>query len=71
MHEKAEIIWSQFRSASNFFFYDAVICSLVMLRSACWDGNISQFDRGRLEKIVIKSRSRCGKALDSFKTLYV
>ena len=52
-------------------FYDAVISSLVMFHSVCWGGNISILDTGRLEKIVIKSRPRCGKVLDSFKTLNV
>ena len=32
-------------------FYNAVICS-IMFGSVCWDGNISKFNRGRLEKIV-------------------
>ena len=33
-------------------FYYAVIHSTVVYGSVCWDGNISKFDRGRLEKIV-------------------
>ena len=45
-------------------FYNAVTGSV------CWGGNISKLDRGRLEKIVKKSRSCCGKALDNFKTLH-
>ena len=47
--------------------YNAVICSIVMFGSVCWDGNISKLDRGRLEKIVKQSRSCCGKATDIFK----
>ena len=35
-------------------FYNAVICSIIVYGSVCWDGNISKFDRGRLEKIVKK-----------------
>ena len=57
LHEKAEIIWSKFRYASNFsFFYNAVICSIIMFGSVCWGGNISKLDRGRLEKIVLKKQ---------------
>ena len=35
-----------------------------MFGSVCWGGNISKLDRGRLEKIVKKKKSRscCGKA---------
>ena len=36
--------------------YNAVICSMVMFGSVCWDGNISKLDRGRLEKIVLKKK---------------
>ena len=43
LHEKAEIIWSKFRHASN--FYNAVICSIIMFGSVCWGGNISKLDR--------------------------
>ena len=49
--------------------YNVVICSLIMFGSVCCGGNISKFDRGRLEKIVIKGNV-AGKPLDSFKTLY-
>ena len=41
--------------------------------SVCWDGNISKFDRGWLEKIVKKKKKAghvVGMPLDSFKTLY-
>ena len=54
MLEKAEIFWSQFRYVSN--FYNAVICSIIVYGSVCWDGNISKFHRGRLEKFVKKHR---------------
>ena len=47
-------------------FYNAVICSMIMFGSVCWGGNISKLDRGRLEKIVKKSRSCCGKATGQF-----
>ena len=60
-------------------FYNAVICSLIMFGSVCWGGNISKFDRGRLEKIVKKATTtttttkKAGEVvrepLDSFKTL--
>ena len=33
-------------------FYNAVICIIIMFGSVCWGGNISKFDRGKLEKIV-------------------
>ena len=36
-------------------FYNAVICSIIVYGSVCWGGNISKFDRGRLEKIVKKA----------------
>ena len=53
-------------------FYNAVICSIIILGSVCWGGtgNISKLDRGRLVKIVKKSRSCCGKATGQFKTLH-
>jgi len=47
-------------------FYNIVICSIIMFGSVCWGGNISKLDRGRLEKIVKKSRSCCGKATGQF-----
>ena len=47
-------------------FYNAVICSITMFGSVCWGGNISKLVRGRLEKIVKKSRSCCGKATGQF-----
>ena len=50
--------------------YNAVICSMVMFGSVCWDGNISKLDRGRLEKIVLKKKKAghvVGKPLDIFK----
>ena len=47
-------------------FYNAVMCSIVTFGSVCWGGNISKLDRGRLEKIVKKSRSCCGKATGQF-----
>ena len=36
LHEKADIIWSKFRYASN--FYNAVIRSIIMFVSVCWGG---------------------------------
>ena len=37
-------------------FYNAVICIIIVYGSVCWGGNISKFDRGRLEKIVQKKQ---------------
>ena len=52
-------------------FYNVVICSVIMLGSVCWGGNISKLNRGRLEKIVKKKAGHVvGKPLDSFKTLH-
>ena len=51
-------------------FYNAVICSSIMFGSVCCGGNISNLDRGRLEKIVKKAGHVVGKPLDSFKTLH-
>ena len=31
--------------------YNAVICNIIVFGSVCWSGNISKFDRGRLEKV--------------------
>ena len=36
--------------------YNAVKCSIIVYGSVCWGGNISKFDRGRLEKIVKKKK---------------
>ena len=38
------------------FFYNALIYSIIVYGSGCWSGNISKFDRGRLEKIVKKKQ---------------
>ena len=43
-------------------FYNAVICSIIMFGSVCWGRYISKLDKARLQKIVKKSRSCCGKA---------
>ena len=53
-------------------FYNAVICSIIVYGSVCWGGNISKFNRGRLEKIVKKKKAghAVGMPLDSFKTFY-
>ena len=42
LHEKSEMIWSQFRCASDFvfIFYNVVICSIIMFGSVCWGWNI-------------------------------
>ena len=37
-------------------FYNAVICSIIVYGSVCFGGNISKFDRGRLEKIAGKKK---------------
>ena len=51
-------------------FYNAVICSIIVYGSVCWGGNISKFDKGRLEKIVKKKVDHVvGMPLGSFKTL--
>ena len=39
-------------------FYNAVICSLIMFGSVCRGGNISNFDKGKLGKIVKKERKK-------------
>ena len=49
--------------------HNAVICSIIVYGSVCLGGNISKFDRGRLEKIVKKAGHVVGTPLDSFKTL--
>ena len=49
-------------------FYNTVICSIIVYGSVCWGGNISKFDRGRLEKTK-KTGHVVGMPLDSFKTL--
>ena len=68
--EKAGIFWSQFRYVCD-FFYNAVICSIIVFGSVSWGGSISKFDRGRLEKIVKKKAGHVvGMPFDSFKTLY-
>ena len=33
-------------------FYNAVICSIIMFGSVRWVGNISKFDRRRLENVI-------------------
>ena len=43
-------------------FYNYVICSLIMFGG----GNISNFDRGKLEKDCEKSWPCCGKATGQF-----
>ena len=53
-------------------FYNAVICSLIMFGLFDGGGNISKFDRGRLDKIVKKKKAGyvVGKPLDNFQTLH-
>ena len=50
-------------------FYNAVICSIIMLGSVCWDGNIlniRQMEVGKDCKKKKKSGSCCGKATGQF-----
>ena len=54
-------------------FYNAVICSLIMFASVCRGGNISNFDKGKLGKIVKKRKKAghvVGKPPEWFKTLH-
>ena len=55
-------------------FYNAVICSLIMFGSICRGGNISNFDKGKLGKIVKKKSKKqvmlWEKPLECFKTLH-
>ena len=69
MLEKAEIFWSQLKYVVT--FHNAVICSIIVYGSVCFGGNISKFDRGRLEKIGGKKKAGqvVGMPLDSSKTL--
>ena len=54
MLEKSQIF--EVNSDMLVTFYNAVICSIIAFGSVCWGGNISQFDRGRLEKILKKKQ---------------
>ena len=47
-------------------FYNTVTCSIIVYGSVGWGWSISKFDRGRLEKIVKKSRSCCENATGQF-----
>ena len=48
-------------------FCNAVICSIIVFGSVYWGGNISKFDRGRLENIVKKKAGYVvGMPLDNF-----
>ena len=61
-------IWRSFGVNSDMlvtFFYNAVICSIIMFGSVCWGGNISKLDRERLEKTK-KSWSCYGKGTRQF-----
>ena len=74
MHEKLRS-FGEVNSDMLVTFYNAVICSLIMFGSVCWVGNISKFDRRKLEKIVKKAKKKkagevVGEPLDSFKTLH-
>ena len=55
-------------TAYKYYFYNAVICSIIVYGSVCWSGNISKFDRGRMEKIVKKASHVVEMPLDSFNT---
>ena len=44
-------------------------CTLVMLGSVCWGGNISKHNRGRLEKIVKQASQIVGRPLDTVEAL--
>ena len=69
LHEKAQIIWSQFRYMLV-TFYNAIIHSLITFGSVCWGGNISKFDRGRLKKMIKQAGHVVEKPLDGFKILH-
>ena len=51
------------------FWTSFIICSIIVYGSVCWGGNISKFDRGRLEKIVKQAGQVVEMPLDSFTTL--
>ena len=48
------------------FWTSFIICSIIVYGSVCWGGNISKFDRGRLEKIVKQAGQVVGMPFDSF-----
>ena len=51
-------------------FSDAVISGLIVFGSICWGGNISEFYRRRMKKIVKNAGHVVGKSLDNFRSLY-
>ena len=51
-------------------FYSSVMCSVLAFGIPSWGGNISKFDKNRLDRVVKKSSRLIGKTQDSYDTLY-
>ena len=51
-------------------FYNAVISSTISFGAACWGGNVSQHDQGRVDKIIHRASRIVGRHLDNFQSLY-
>ena len=66
MYCMRKLRWFGVNSDMLVTFYNAIMCSIIMYGSVCWGRNIFTLDSGRLEKIVKKSRSCCGKATGQF-----
>ena len=51
-------------------FYNSVISSTISFGAACWGGDVSQHDQGRVDKVIHRASRIVGRHLDNFQSLY-
>ena len=52
-------------------FYNAVISSTISFGAACWGGNVSKHDQGRVDKVIHRASHIVDRQLDNFQSLYL
>ena len=50
-------------------FFSSIVCSVLTFASQVWGGNISDFDRKRMERIIRKAGAMIGVSQESFNDL--
>ena len=53
-------------SADLLIFYNAVISSTISFGAACWGGNVSKYDQGRVDKVIHRGSCIVGRQLPVF-----
>ena len=50
--------------------YNAIISSIITFGAACWGGNVSKHDQGRVDKVIHRDSRIVSEQLDNVQSLY-